>query len=131
MAVSKSFLDFAAELFEPFGEVTIRKMFGAAGVYCDSLFFAVLDDEVVYLKTDETTRAEFERAGCLPFSFETKDGEIAVMSYYAAPGDFYDDAEETRRWTTLALDAARRAAKLKKKRVKKATTAPKRAKAGR
>ena len=98
-------------------------MFGGAGVYCDGLFFALLEDEAIWLKADERSRPEFERAGAEPFRFETKDGETVSMSYYGAPGDFYDDPEATRRWTTLALDAAARAARLKKKPEKKAVRA--------
>lgn len=115
MAVSQSFIAHARDLFAPFGDITVRKMFGAAGVYCDDLFFAVLDEDVVYLKTDGESLGEFERAGAAPFTFESKDRGMVTMAYYAAPGDFYDDPDETRRWTTLALDAARRAAKFRKK----------------
>lgn len=117
MAVSNSFIEHAKDLFAPFGDIAVRKMFGGAGVYCDNLFFALLDDDVIYLKTDDRNRAEFERAGAAPFTFESERGAV-TMGYYAAPGDFYDDPDETRRWTTLALDAARRAAKFKKKRAK-------------
>jgi DNA transformation protein len=129
MAVSSSFIAFASELFAPFGDIVVKKMFGGAGVYCDGLFFALLAEDEIFLKVDEGNRAEFERAGLAPFTFEMKDGSSATMSYYAAPGDFYDDAEVMRRWSSLALDAARRAAKFRKKAPKKA--APKKSRAKR
>lgn len=122
MAVSASFLAFASDLLAPFGDISIRKMFGGAGVYCDGLFFALLDDEAIWLKVDDETRPAFERAGLQPFKFEMKDGSMASMSYYGAPGEFYDDADETGRWTALALDAARRAANSKKKPANKAAS---------
>jgi len=120
MAISSSFLTLVKETFATFGETEIRRMFGGAGVYCDSLFFAILDDDVVYFKVDDVTRDTFERAGLEPFQFEMKDGSMASMSYYNAPEGIFDDADELRDWTVLALDAARRAAKLKpKKKAKK------------
>lgn len=119
MAIADSFIEHAKELFAPFGDIRVRKMFGAAGVYCDELFFAVMDDEAVYFKVDDTSRAAFEARGLRPFTFETKEGATAVMSYYSAPDDIFDDEDELKRWTTLALDAAARAAKFKKKAVKK------------
>lgn len=119
MAVSPSFLDFVREAFSVFGEISIRKMFGGAGAYCDGLFFAVIDGETIYLKTDEVTRSAFESAGLEAFSFETKDGALALTSYFAAPEGMFDEEDELRRWTTLALDAARRKAKLKKKKAAK------------
>lgn len=115
MALSPSFLEFAKELFEPFGEISIRKMFGGAGAYCDGLFFAILDDDAVFLKVDHETRSTFESAGLEPFVFEMKDGSSGTMNYHAVPDDFYDDADVRKRWTILALDAASRAAKFKKK----------------
>ena len=119
MAVSASFLDYVKELFAPFGAISIRRMFGGAGVYCDDLFFAIVDDDVIYLKTDGQSREEFELRGLEPFTFETKDGRIASMSYYSAPGEIFENEDELRRWTSLALDAAMRAAKLKKKPARK------------
>lgn len=119
MAVSQSFIEQAEELFHPFGAIRVRKMFGGAGLYCDDLFFAIMDDGAIYLKVDEQTRAEFEGRGLSPFAFEMKDGAAATMSYYNAPEEIFDDDDELRRWTTLALDAARRAAKFKKKPAKK------------
>jgi len=119
MAISASSIDHAKDLFAPFGEIRVRKMFGGAGVYCDDLFFAILDGEAIYLKVDEETRAEFEAHRLEPFVYEMKDGSNASMSYYAAPEDIYDDDGELKRWTTLALDAAARAAKFRKKPTKK------------
>jgi len=119
MAVSASAIEHAKEIFAPFGEIRVRKMFGGAGIYCDDLFFAIMDDEAIYLKVDEESRAEFERRGLQPFVFEMKDGSSGAMSYYTAPEDIYDDEDELKRWATLALDAASRAAKFKKKPKKK------------
>jgi len=120
MAISASFIEQARELFEPFGDIRVRKMFGGAGVYCDDLFFALLDDEAIYLKVDDETRAEFQGLGLEPFSFEMRDGTRAEMTgYFAAPDAIFDDEDELRRWATLALDAASRAARFKKKPAKK------------
>lgn len=119
MAISQSFIDHAKELFAPFGDIRVRKMFGGAGVYCDDLFFALLDDDMVFLKVDDETRGDFVKRGLSPFSYEMKPGERQEMSgYYAAPEEIFDDEDELKRWGTMALDAARRAAKFKKKSVK-------------
>ena len=115
MAVSNAFIDEAKDLFAPFGEIRIRRMFGGAGVYCDDLFFALLDDGAVYLKSDETSRPAFEARGLSPFSYEGKDGKVGVMAYYNAPAEIFDDEDSLREWATRALDAAKRAAKFKKK----------------
>ena len=35
-------------------------MFGGVGIYANGLFFALIDDDVLYLKGDETLKPEFE-----------------------------------------------------------------------
>lgn len=35
-------------------------MFGGVGLYAGELFFALIDDDILYLKADDTTRAAFE-----------------------------------------------------------------------
>lgn len=128
MAPSASHLDHLKDLFSPFGVITIRKMFGGAGIYCDGQFFAIADDDDVWLKVDDVTRDEFEGAGLKPFEFEMK-GKVGTMSYYKPPDDIYDDEDALRQWTGLALDAAARSKKPAKKRrsskktVKKKSTA--------
>ena len=127
MAISASFIDHAKDLFAPFGDISVRKMFGGAGVYCDERIFALLDDDLVFLKVDDETRKEFVRRGMAPFSFEMKDGTRAEMNgYYAAPEEIFDDEDELKRWTRLALDAASRAAKFKKKKTAKSKVEKKR-----
>ena len=125
MPASASFIDFTKELFSPFGEIKVRKMFGGAGVYCDGLFFALIGDDDLWLKVDDETRAAFEEETLEPFTFEMKDGSSATMSYHAFPEDAFDDHDVLEHWTRLALQAAERAAikkKPKKKKAKKKAT---------
>ncbi len=122
MAPTASHLDHLKDLFSPFGAIAIRKMFGGAGVYCDGQIFAIADDDDVWLKVDDVTRAEFEAAGLKPFEVEMQ-GKKGTMSYYKPPDDIYDDEDVLRHWTGLALGAAARA----KKPAKKKSTAKKKA----
>ena len=86
MSVSASFKEFLIEQMAGFGPVTIRPMFGGAGVYRDGLMFALMDDEVLYFKVDETSRAAFD-AENLPPSSSTCPGndKIMDMSYWRMP----------------------------------------------
>ena len=113
MPPSASHLDHLKDLFSPFGVITIRKMFGGAGIYCGGAIFAIADDDDVWLKVDDVTRDEFEAAGLKPFEVEM-NGKKGTMSYYKPPDDIYDDEDALRHWTMLALGAAARNAKLKK-----------------
>ena len=40
------------DLFAAFGTVTVRRMFGGAGIYADGVMIAIAFDGEVYLKAD-------------------------------------------------------------------------------
>ena len=44
------------ELFKPFGEVTVKRMFGGGGVYAEGLCFAIEQGGEVFLKVDELSQ---------------------------------------------------------------------------
>jgi DNA transformation protein len=110
------------ELFSVFGPVTVRRMFGGAGIYADGTMFALIAGGVIYLKADEQNAPAFERENLPPFTYTTKDGKRGVMSYRRMPDRLYDDPEELAAWARDALAAARRGA------ARKGTTAGKAAK---
>lgn len=120
MPPSESYLDYVKDLFSSFGEITIRKMFGGAGVYCDGAIFALIAEDEFWFKVDDVTRVEFEAAGLKPFEVEM-NGKVGTMSYYNVPEDIFDDNDELRHWTFMALAASARAKKPAKKKSKKST----------
>jgi DNA transformation protein len=99
------------ELFAAFGVVTVRRMFGGAGIYAGDTMFALVHDGVIYLKVDPQNAAAFERESLAPFSYTTKDGKRGVMSYRRMPDRLYDDPDELAQWARDALAAARDARK--------------------
>lgn len=112
--VSDGFTALCAELLAPLGPVRARAMFGGKGVYVDGLFVAIIDNDQLFLKADDTTRERFVAAGCRPFTYPTKDGERMVMSYYQPPEDALESPPLMRPWARLALEAALRAANARK-----------------
>ncbi|HJR50079.1 MAG TPA: TfoX/Sxy family protein [Gemmatimonadales bacterium] len=64
MSVTEGFRSFVLEqLARTTAAVRARRMFGGVGVYSGDLFFALLDDDVLYFKVDDTTPARFEERG--------------------------------------------------------------------
>ena len=102
------FHEFVAELFAPMGPVSIRRMFGGAGVFRDGLMFALLGDDTIYLKTDATLRADLEAEGCAPFLWtKPSTGEQVDMGYVSLPSSAMDDPDEASAWARRALAVAR------------------------
>jgi DNA transformation protein len=96
-------------LFEPFGSITVKRMFGGSGIYAEGLCFAIEADGEVFLKTDALSRADFSAADSAPFTYVAK-GKSRPTSYWSLPAIAHDEADELRRWARMGLEAARRAA---------------------
>jgi DNA transformation protein and related proteins len=100
--------DFLRDLFSAFRPVVVRRMFGGAGIYADGVMFALIADEIIYLKADDGTAAAFEQEGLPPFTYSKKPGQQAVMSYRRMPDRCYDDPDEVVLWAARAFEAASR-----------------------
>jgi DNA transformation protein and related proteins len=83
-AMNDEFTQHCLELLAPLGAPRARRMFGGRGLYVDDLFIALILAERLYLKVDAQTRARFEAAGCLPFTYEAK-GKRVSLGYFTAP----------------------------------------------
>ncbi len=101
------FIGFLQELFEKWGEVTARRMFGGHGLYHEGLMFAIVMDNRLYFKTDAQNRPDFEALGLSPFTYPMKGREVA-LSYWSAPDAIFDEPAEAVRWARSAWDAALR-----------------------
>ncbi|SFM12953.1 TfoX/Sxy family protein [Marinobacter zhejiangensis] len=101
------YTDYLQEVFAQFGPIRVKRMFGGYGVYHDDLMFALVADEVLYLKADDQCRPAFEQAGLPQFEYP-KNGKLVKMSYYQAPEDMMEDPEEAAEWARRSFDAALR-----------------------
>ena len=119
MAISAEFRDYVTDLFEPFGEVKIKLMFGGAGIYFKDRMFGLIGNERIYLKANEITRAAFEAEGSKPFVFEMKNGDIVAMSYLEVPPRLLDDTDELAKWARRAYEVAIASRAKKKKPARK------------
>lgn len=113
MAVSEEFLNYVVDQFRELGAVTSRKMFGGVGVYFDGKFFALLDNDELYLKVDDANRPEFEKAGCQPF--EPWEGHV-MNGYWSVPAEVLEDPTVLAEWSKHPVSiAGRKKAKKKRK----------------
>ena len=104
MPVSDSCLDYVRDQLHGVGRVTIRKMFGGAGLYLQDVMFALIAEDILYFKVDDTNRPDFEAAGMRPF--KPFDDKAYTMSYYQVPAEVLEDATELRVWAGKALRVA-------------------------
>jgi len=115
MPVSSTYRQFVLDqLGRVVPKVRARSMFGGVGIYSGELFFALIDDDVLYLKVDDTNRPDFVARGLEPFRPFGEGGE--VMQYYELSVDVLEDAEELRGWVEKAVEVARRAKRPRRRR---------------
>jgi len=117
--------EYIRELFAAFGPVTIRRMFGGAGLYVDGRMFGLVDGGIIYLKAKTDTIAAFEREGCQPFGYATKAGRRVLPSYWRLPDRLYDDPDELAQWARAARATALQSAAAKLSAPKRHTPRPK------
>jgi DNA transformation protein len=106
MAVSKEIEQDIVERLEKAGKVRSRRMFGGVGLYVDDAFCAIIGSDAgqLFLKADDSTRADYEREGMRIFG--TPKG---TMSYYAVPDRVFEDPKLLRKWVRAAVAVAKRA----------------------
>ena len=110
MVASDSFAEFVCEQLAPLGRVSMRRMFGKTGVFCDGLMLGMVRDDTLYFRVDDHNRATFKEAEAFPPLNYTKQGSTIDLSFWRAPERLFDEPDELVAWARSALAAARRVA---------------------
>ena len=106
---NKEFAHYMTDLMQSVGPVTAKPMFGGYGIFLHGLMFGLIADGVLYLKADAKTQTDFMDKGLSAFSYNKK-GKLVNMSYFQAPEETLEDAEEMHNWANKAYATARRVA---------------------
>jgi DNA transformation protein len=120
MPVSGNYLQYALDLLKVLGPVSAKRMFGGAGLYLEGSFFALIADDALYFKVDDTNKADYLNAGTGPF----KPFGSYAMSYYEVPADVLEDEEQLKEWALKAVTAARRSSSARRKTTTRAGRIP-------
>src|SRR3990170_1829658 len=110
MVASDSFAEFLREQLAPIGRVTMRRMFGKTGVFCDGLMLAMVRDDVLYVRVDDGNRTVFKEAEAYPPLNYAKKGGTIDLAFWRVPERLFDEPDELVDWARAALAAARRVA---------------------
>ena len=110
MVASSSFAAFLRDQLGPLGHVTLRRMFGKTGVFCDGLMLGMVTDDTLYFRVDIHNRSAFKEAESFPPLSYEKQGAAIDLSFWRAPDRLFDEPDELVAWGRQALEAARRVA---------------------
>jgi DNA transformation protein len=118
MAVSDGDLTFVLDQLAGIRDLRAKRMFGGIGLYAGERFFGLMDDAILYFKTDDRTRPRYTRRRMTPFM---PPGDQPSKTYYRVPTSILEDAGELTVWAREAIGVADRAASKKTKATSKAT----------
>jgi DNA transformation protein len=116
LTVSASFRAFALDQLSSIDDLIAKPMFGGFGLYSGSTFFGILAADVLYLKVDESNRADYENVNAPAFS-PFADGRMS-MSYYAVPVNILESSHTLARWAERSITATRSSKKSSKRRLR-------------
>jgi DNA transformation protein len=115
MVASESFAEFLREQLAPLGGITMRRMFGKTGVFCDGVMFGMVTDNTLYLRVDDESRETFKEAEAYPPLNYAKGGGTIDLSFWRTPERLFDEPEEFVAWARAALAAAHRVAAIRER----------------
>ena len=120
MVASTAFADFLREQLAPLGEVSVRRMFGKTGVFCNGVMLGMVTENTLYFRVDDLNRETFKEAESFPPLNYVKQGSTIDLSFWRVPDRVIDEHDELVAWARAALAAAHRVA------VKRPQSAPRR-----
>src|SRR5262245_9068207 len=104
MRVSGGFREFVLDQLAALPGLRDRSMFGGVGLYAGDVFFGILASDVLYFKTDDSNRRDYEQADSGPF--KPYADRAMTMPYYAVPIGVVEDAATLVTWAKRAVAVA-------------------------
>jgi DNA transformation protein and related proteins len=106
--VQRQFLEYVLEQLSGLPALSARRMFGGFGLYSEGLFFGLIDDDTVFLKTDDGNIAQYQARG-MPRFMPFPDRPHTALGYHQVPVDVIEDAEIFLQWARASVAVAVRA----------------------
>ena len=107
MKASPEYLNFVLEKLSPIGDINSRAMFGGYGIFHEGLMFALISEDTLYFKVNETNRDRYKKAQSKPFPHG--------ISYWEVPTDVLEENAELHEWANISIEIAQESAKKKQK----------------
>lgn len=104
--MDKPVLKDSLKLFEQFGKVKSRSMFGGFGIFVDEAMFALVVNDALHIRSDDSTVEQFKTAGYQPYVYK-KRGFPVVTKYYALPDELWNNTDQILALADHALQQAR------------------------
>ncbi len=98
MVASTEFASFLRDQLSPLGHVTVRRMFGKSGVFCEGVMLGMVTENVLYFRVDSQNQSAFKEAKAFPPLNYEKQGVTIDLSFWRAPDRLFDEPDEFVAW---------------------------------
>ncbi|PJC88077.1 DNA transformation protein [Vibrio sp. HA2012] len=103
--MDKPVLKDSLRLFERFGQIKSRSMFGGFGIFVNETMFALVVNDALHIRSCELTIEQFKNAGYEPYVYK-KRGFPVVTKYFALPQSIWKNPEDILNIASVALENA-------------------------
>ena len=86
--------------------ITSRKMFGGLGIYCDGVFFGIIDDDRLYFKFDAVNGPDYDAFDAPQWVIEGENA--SAMPYREVPAEIHEDTDRLAEFIDAAVAVALR-----------------------
>jgi len=101
--VSSNYPEYIMEILAPYGEITVKSMFGGYSIYKNGVIVAIIAYNELYFKVDQSNKSQYEKLGSEPFTYEAK-GKKSTMSYWKVPIEILEDEEQLGVWLNQSYE---------------------------
>jgi len=107
MNASPEYLNFIMDKLSPIGGIRSRAMFGGYGIFYEGSMFALIAEDTLYFKVNESNRAMYKKAQSKPFPHG--------ISYWEVPAEVIEENSKLLDWANLSIGIAQKIARKRSK----------------
>ena len=98
-------MSYVTDLLQSVGPTYAKRKFGGYWIFIDNLMFAIVVNNILYLKTDKKNGTAFKERGLQAFTYK-KQGKTCSLSCSQAPGEALENPDEMRYWGNKPFSVA-------------------------
>ena len=106
--MSSEFIEYVIELLEPSGGISKSRMFGGYAIRKFGLAIALVFQDEIYFKVNESNVEDYKALNSRPFTYEKK-GKIITMSNWLLPVEVLEDEERLKEFVEKSYQVALKA----------------------
>lgn len=104
--MDKPVLKNSLKLFEKFGKVKSRSMFGGFGIFVDDAMFALVVNNALHIRSCKPLEEQFKKENYQPYVYK-KRGFPVITKYFSLPDSLWNNSEDILNIAQVALKSAR------------------------